>query len=289
MSPIDPEEVRRRLGDAHDFRDRPIHAAAREWLRMQEHIVLDCGSNSCRFAATKGGMRTNGGCRCFERAGFGPSAVQAAYQMLPEIARLRAAMQEQGAPVDDEFPEPDPVAPGMQYDNAMRLALAVRDAYTAALDCSEDGAEPTLDLSGIVDRHLREQQAAPTVQEKSGIRDVIDRRDREELIAHLATLAPDVQAQCRFENGRDECLTHAGGLFVGFRHGTRPICTHGIDSDVQAQIDAAVAKERDEDSARVMAASLREEQVEGRTALVLFADKIRARSGLERIEPRRPK
>lgn len=36
MSDIDPEEVRRRLGDAYDFRDRPIHAAAREWLRLRE-------------------------------------------------------------------------------------------------------------------------------------------------------------------------------------------------------------------------------------------------------------
>jgi hypothetical protein len=25
---------------------------------------LDCGDNSCRYATTKGGMRTNGGCRC---------------------------------------------------------------------------------------------------------------------------------------------------------------------------------------------------------------------------------
>lgn len=25
---------------------------------------LDCGDNSCRFAQTKGGMRTNGGCVC---------------------------------------------------------------------------------------------------------------------------------------------------------------------------------------------------------------------------------
>lgn len=24
----------------------------------------DCGDNSCRFAVEKGGMRTNGGCRC---------------------------------------------------------------------------------------------------------------------------------------------------------------------------------------------------------------------------------
>lgn len=56
---------------------------------------IDCGDNSCRFATNRkrGGMRTNGGCRCFEKAGFGPSAVSAALQMLPEITRLRAEVE----------------------------------------------------------------------------------------------------------------------------------------------------------------------------------------------------
>lgn len=31
----------------------------------REH--LDCGDRSCRFALTKRGMRTNGGCRCIDR------------------------------------------------------------------------------------------------------------------------------------------------------------------------------------------------------------------------------
>lgn len=30
--------------------------------------VVDCGDNSCMFAVNKGGMRTNGGCRCFRDA-----------------------------------------------------------------------------------------------------------------------------------------------------------------------------------------------------------------------------
>ena len=50
----------------------------------------DCGSSSCIFSA-KGGMRTNGPCRCYENAGFHGSAVMAARQMLPEILKLRAA------------------------------------------------------------------------------------------------------------------------------------------------------------------------------------------------------
>jgi hypothetical protein len=29
-------------------------------------ILPDCGDNSCIFSSGRGGMRTNGGCRCFE-------------------------------------------------------------------------------------------------------------------------------------------------------------------------------------------------------------------------------
>jgi hypothetical protein len=33
---------------------------------LTEALNLDCGDNSCRFARKRGGMRTNGGCRCIE-------------------------------------------------------------------------------------------------------------------------------------------------------------------------------------------------------------------------------
>lgn len=36
----------------------------------REHV--DCGDSSCRFALTKRGMRTNGGCRCIDRGGAAP-------------------------------------------------------------------------------------------------------------------------------------------------------------------------------------------------------------------------
>lgn len=51
----------------------------------------DCGSSSCMFSA-KGGMRTNGPCRCMENAGFHGSAVMAAKQMLSEVLLLRARL-----------------------------------------------------------------------------------------------------------------------------------------------------------------------------------------------------
>lgn len=58
---------------------------------------LDCGDNSCIFAKNKGGMRTNGGCRCFSVHGFDRSVMTSAMKMLPlyldqkeEITRLKA-------------------------------------------------------------------------------------------------------------------------------------------------------------------------------------------------------
>lgn len=61
-----------------------------EHEQAAQDAVIDCGDNSCIFKPSgAGGMRTNGGCRCYERAGFGASAVGAARKMLPEVLRLR--------------------------------------------------------------------------------------------------------------------------------------------------------------------------------------------------------
>ncbi len=51
----------------------------------EEAIELDCGDNSCYFSKDKTGMRTNGGCCCFENAGFSRSAIKSAYDMLPKF------------------------------------------------------------------------------------------------------------------------------------------------------------------------------------------------------------
>lgn len=52
-------------------------------------LELDCGDNSCYFATKRGGMRTNGGCRCLEAFGFSKHLVKAVREMLPELLRLR--------------------------------------------------------------------------------------------------------------------------------------------------------------------------------------------------------
>lgn len=56
-------------------------------------IEIDCGDNSCLFAPSKGGMRTNGGCRCLENAGFSRSSHKSLLQMFPELLRLRAEVE----------------------------------------------------------------------------------------------------------------------------------------------------------------------------------------------------
>lgn len=51
--------------------------------------MLDCGDSSCYFATGKGGMRTNGGCRCFSNAGFNRGMHAAARELLLEVLKLR--------------------------------------------------------------------------------------------------------------------------------------------------------------------------------------------------------
>lgn len=49
----------------------------------------DCGDNSCYFAVGKGGMRTNGGCRCLSNAGFNKGTHVALREMLLEALKNR--------------------------------------------------------------------------------------------------------------------------------------------------------------------------------------------------------
>lgn len=50
---------------------------------------LDCGDNSCYFATSKGGMRTNGGCRYLSNAGFSKGIHASVREMLLEILQNR--------------------------------------------------------------------------------------------------------------------------------------------------------------------------------------------------------
>ena len=53
---------------------RSLHTQLRAVGSM---LDLDCGDNSCLFAEHKGGMRTNGGCRCDLAAAVGRATILA--------------------------------------------------------------------------------------------------------------------------------------------------------------------------------------------------------------------
>jgi len=63
---------------------------------VKTQLNIDCGDNSCQFAKkkAKGGMRTNGGCRCLSNAGFHRSAIVAVEEMLPELLSLRKKVEQ---------------------------------------------------------------------------------------------------------------------------------------------------------------------------------------------------
>lgn len=97
----------------------------------------DCGDNSCLFVdrSKPTGMRTNGGCRCFRKAGFADSATQAARQMLPELLDLRA---EVGRGTAANWP-----------DWLSSEYRAIVEMVKAAMDRAEDDICNSEDASGL--------------------------------------------------------------------------------------------------------------------------------------------
>ena len=63
--PAEHEQVGRTLWTLRRGPMYPDHYAEHE--QAAQDAVIDCGDNSCLFATRRGGMRTNGGCRCIER------------------------------------------------------------------------------------------------------------------------------------------------------------------------------------------------------------------------------
>ena len=69
---VNCEQLNRMIDHVKAERAR-AETAERELADTREAIrslAPDCGDNSCRFAIHKGGMRTNGGCRCIEESGM---------------------------------------------------------------------------------------------------------------------------------------------------------------------------------------------------------------------------
>lgn len=63
-----------------------------------EPLDMDCGDSSCAFAKTRGGMRTNGGCRCLENLGFCRGQTDSLRRMAAEIVSLRKRLSDLTTP-----------------------------------------------------------------------------------------------------------------------------------------------------------------------------------------------
>lgn len=74
--------------------------------RQRLERAPDCGDNNCRFAKVKGGMRTNGGCRCVKslpidaRRFFtlAPTDLETALKIIERQAQALRTIERQGHP-----------------------------------------------------------------------------------------------------------------------------------------------------------------------------------------------
>lgn len=101
-----------------------------EAIRVQDARHPDCGDNSCQFIPQRGGMRTNGGCRCWGRRDpsgdpravpFAARAIRDRRDLLAYADRLLAVVAAADAwLVKDDEVEDDP------------LTVKSREAYRTA-------------------------------------------------------------------------------------------------------------------------------------------------------------
>jgi hypothetical protein len=84
---------------------------------------LDCGDNSCLFAPKKGGMRTNGGCRCVvDLKPFSKRiAVTRAMQALPSLLNAAEECERRGKRIVEQERE---YGPALIERDALRARLA---------------------------------------------------------------------------------------------------------------------------------------------------------------------
>lgn len=83
-------------------------------------MALDCGDNSCEFAVNKGGMRTNGGCRCLQDLDR-----TTRFELRRYVATLREAAEILREFIDGTDPDDDRFVPLV---GRARAALANLDA-----------------------------------------------------------------------------------------------------------------------------------------------------------------
>jgi len=95
--------------------------------KRHNQTAPDCGDNSCRFAVKRGGMRTNGGCRCIERSmvKWSPVEKHAAVitREVPALAQMVRAAAKALAYYVEVYPERGAVV----YTNRAKETLAELD------------------------------------------------------------------------------------------------------------------------------------------------------------------
>ncbi len=85
--------------NARDSEIKRLREELAKHKAVTDALWLDCGDNSCLFAKSAGGMRTNGGCRCPERL-FGDKSVIKHGAAITALKLLRLAPEP--APIYEE-------------------------------------------------------------------------------------------------------------------------------------------------------------------------------------------
>lgn len=114
---------------------------SKELQKVSEVVAkMDCGDSSCRFAKSRRGMRTNGGCTCFDRPNcrLAMIAVIDALPALLQAARERDAIKYAYERADEEV-----VAMKIERDEAVRLLAKLYHDYNSTFTV------------GAWDEHLR--------------------------------------------------------------------------------------------------------------------------------------
>ena len=130
-----------------------------------EPLDLDCGDSSCAFAKTRGGMRTNGGCRCLENLGFCRGQTDSLRRMAAEIVSLRKRLS--------DLTTPRPIAEAPREAGLQIIALWMHGDVVESLDVvcwadMDDGAHPErkfwMNMAGDSVEHMTHYLPLPEVK-----------------------------------------------------------------------------------------------------------------------------
>ena len=130
-----------------------------------EPLDMDCGDSSCAFAKTRGGMRTNGGCRCLENLGFCRGQTDSLRRMAAEIVSLRKRLS--------DLTTPRPIAEAPRNSGSQIIALWMDGDVVESMDVvvwadMDDGEHPErkfwMNMAGDSVEHMTHYLPMPEVK-----------------------------------------------------------------------------------------------------------------------------